>query len=122
MTTLSRKQREQAGTAVLYALTAASFALLFVLASCREAPAGTIIDSACSYGRHSAACSTTVLRGGWAKPHVQYVPLPSEGSPADLEREERIRAWENRCVKHIEVDDLGVSRYVYWKIGCEFGR
>jgi hypothetical protein len=122
MTTLSRKQREQAGTAVLYALTAASFALLFVLASCREAPAQSVVHTQCQFGKRDAVCSTAIIDPGAFKPHIQYVPQPTIGSEADKAQQERIRAWEERCVSHIEVDDLGVRRYRYKYEGCEFDR
>jgi hypothetical protein len=46
-------------------------------------------------------------------------PTTDEGIKA---QEERIKKWEDYCQPRYVVDRYGVSRAVYAKVGCAFGR
>lgn len=114
-------KRRKLGTTLLWASTLTAFGALFMMASCRDVRA-QVITNQCSWGKRDVACTTSVIPPGVFAPQVQHVRQPTPGSEAEKAQQERIDAWERRCVSHVEIDDLGVSRYVYKHAGCEYGK
>jgi hypothetical protein len=73
-----------------------------------------IASTDCSFGRGFVACTTTVLRPQDAGPRIIHArPV------ADAERD---RQWVAFCKPTFRTDKLGVTRYVYAREGCEYGR
>jgi hypothetical protein len=77
--------------------------------------AGAFIASTdCTFGRGFGGCTTTVVPTPHAGPRIIRV-TPS----ADTERDAQ---WEVACKPTFRTDKLGVTRYIYAREGCEFGR
>jgi hypothetical protein len=90
-------------------------AIAFAMLLASTADAGAFIASTdCTFGRGVVGCSTTIVPTPDAGPRIIHV-MPV----ADAERDAQ---WEAACKPTFRTDKLGVSRYVYAREGCEFGR
>jgi hypothetical protein len=88
-------------------------AIVMLLAMTAHANA-FISSTDCTFGRGIVGCSTTIVPTPDAGPRIiRVMPV------ADAERDAQ---WEAACKPTFRTDKLGVTRYVYVREGCEFGR
>jgi hypothetical protein len=90
-----------------------AIALAMLLASAVNADA-FISSTDCRFGRGLGGCTTTVVPIPDAGPRIILV-APSFNA-------EREAQWEAFCKPTFRTDKLGVTRYVYAREGCEYGR
>jgi hypothetical protein len=88
-------------------------AIVMLLAMTAHANA-FISSTDCRFGRGFGGCTTTVVTTPDAGPRIIRV-MPVANAERDAQ-------WEAACKPTFRTDKLGVTRYVYAREGCEFGR
>jgi hypothetical protein len=91
----------------------AATAIAMLLAMTAHASA-FVSSTDCRFGRGFGGCTTTIVPTPDAGPRIIRV-TPSADTEAAAQ-------WETVCKPTFSTDKLGVTRYVYAREGCEFGR
>jgi hypothetical protein len=78
-----------------------------------SAQADTQTSTHCSWSRHGASCVTS----------RQIIEPPAPPTAEEIQaRIRNEREWEAFCKPTRTIDSMGMTRLVYAKAGCEFGR